>query len=442
MPRLSTLGSAVMGIGGIETSVDGTTPAALVGSVGGWDWLNTTTIVGQSDFGSGFKVYTYDVNTLVLTEVDATGANDVWAGGDVWQKWLSGEGVKTSTPPALVLPVAGPGAVNESGTSVVIVTRDTGFGLRSYDNAGTVLFTWNALLTSSVIRARSSVMSYQDAEGWQLRNVSTGAVILYAAQTEDVNWLVPALNGSDLWVLERSAADVLTLRGAQSSNAFTIATGAMLFNPDVRFLSSTVARIAWSTTSGEAAGDLVLMDLNIANGTNTVATIVGGTPVFVAGTPIAPTPVSTSGGSSNLKRLFAGLYQEPVVEKTNGRMTVPWYRALSALAESANTPIDLGSNQVTGVLPEPNGGTGNDAGEVVNGGGAPVTAQYIVAAADPVLTAERVATDTASIAWDFSTAGQAKADVVSYWIPLVDGAEPPGFITDGSGNLILTAYNP
>lgn len=25
------------------------------------------------------------------------------------------------------------------------------------------------------------------------------------------------------------------------------------------------------------------------------------------------------------------------------------------------------------------------------------------------------------------------------WIPLVDGAEPPTFITDGSGNLILVA---
>lgn len=26
------------------------------------------------------------------------------------------------------------------------------------------------------------------------------------------------------------------------------------------------------------------------------------------------------------------------------------------------------------------------------------------------------------------------------WIPLVDGAEPPGFITDGAGRLILVAY--
>jgi hypothetical protein len=42
---------------------------------------------------------------------------------------------------------------------------------------------------------------------------------------------------------------------------------------------------------------------------------------------------------------------------------------------------------------------------------APETAQYIVAATDAALTAERVATDTATITWDFATGGQAKASV-------------------------------
>lgn len=44
-----------------------------------------------------------------------------------------------------------------------------------------------------------------------------------------------------------------------------------------------------------------------------------------------------------------------------------------------------------------------------NNGNAPVDAQYLVAAADAVLTAERVATNSTSITWDFATAGQAKA---------------------------------
>lgn len=28
------------------------------------------------------------------------------------------------------------------------------------------------------------------------------------------------------------------------------------------------------------------------------------------------------------------------------------------------------------------------------------------------------------------------------WVPMVDGAEPPGFITDGAGNLVFVAYGP
>ena len=47
------------------------------------------------------------------------------------------------------------------------------------------------------------------------------------------------------------------------------------------------------------------------------------------------------------------------------------------------------------------------------GGGAPVDAQYLVAAADPTLTAERVVTDSATIEWDFTTPGQAQASVAS-----------------------------
>ena len=45
------------------------------------------------------------------------------------------------------------------------------------------------------------------------------------------------------------------------------------------------------------------------------------------------------------------------------------------------------------------------------GGGAPVGAEYLVGAADAVLIAERVVTNTTEITWDLGTAGQAKANV-------------------------------
>lgn len=47
------------------------------------------------------------------------------------------------------------------------------------------------------------------------------------------------------------------------------------------------------------------------------------------------------------------------------------------------------------------------------GGGAPTTAEYLVATSDGTLSAERVATNTSRISWDFGTAGQAKADLVA-----------------------------
>ena len=52
-------------------------------------------------------------------------------------------------------------------------------------------------------------------------------------------------------------------------------------------------------------------------------------------------------------------------------------------------------------------GTGGGGG---GGGGAPTDAAYIVAANDPTLTNDRVLTNTATVTWDFSTAGQAKAN--------------------------------
>jgi len=44
------------------------------------------------------------------------------------------------------------------------------------------------------------------------------------------------------------------------------------------------------------------------------------------------------------------------------------------------------------------------------GGGAPPDAEYIVAVDDPDLTNDRVLTNTATVTWDFTTPGQAKAN--------------------------------
>jgi len=69
----------------------------------------------------------------------------------------------------------------------------------------------------------------------------------------------------------------------------------------------------------------------------------------------------------------------------------------------------LGHVRVDGTTVTINPGTGVISSTA--SGGAPTDAQYLVAAADPTLTAERVVTDSATIEWDFTTPGQAQASV-------------------------------
>jgi hypothetical protein len=73
----------------------------------------------------------------------------------------------------------------------------------------------------------------------------------------------------------------------------------------------------------------------------------------------------------------------------------PWRRAF----DSARDPYT--ARNALGILIDVSG---------TGGGGAPTDAEYITASPDATLTNERVLTDTATITWDFSTAGQAKAN--------------------------------
>jgi hypothetical protein len=57
--------------------------------------------------------------------------------------------------------------------------------------------------------------------------------------------------------------------------------------------------------------------------------------------------------------------------------------------------------------------TGGTLSAVATGAEAPANAEYITASANPQLSAERVLTDTATITWDFSTPGEAKATSIA-----------------------------
>lgn len=75
------------------------------------------------------------------------------------------------------------------------------------------------------------------------------------------------------------------------------------------------------------------------------------------------------------------------------------------------------------------------------GGGAPTDATYIVQTANGSLTQERVATDTATVAWDFSVAGQARLNVIPAYLTANQTITLSGDAT-GSGSTAITVTVP
>lgn len=100
---------------------------------------------------------------------------------------------------------------------------------------------------------------------------------------------------------------------------------------------------------------------------------------------------------------LAAVYQQPVTDpKINFRMTPPWYQVFIDQQIRSMQPVDL--TNVTGTLSPENGGvnpfpSGSDIP-------APKDAQYIVAAANATLTAERVATTSTSVVVNNAVAAQ------------------------------------
>jgi hypothetical protein len=116
----------------------------------------------------------------------------------------------------------------------------------------------------------------------------------------------------------------------------------------------------------------------------------------------------------------------PAVPGTNAAASAASAAVFAAQAQAATTTkVDRAGDTMTGLLTlsaDPANALDAATKQYVDTTRAPLDAQYIVAAPNALLTAERVLTNTPTVTWDFSTPGQVKAtsgNVNSSGSPLV-----------------------
>ncbi len=438
MPRLNRLGDAVMGVAGATTSINGAVPPSLVGSAGGgWDWLNDTTILGQAGIPSlhsgAWRIYKTTAIAVAATDVANVTANVTRAGGDIYELWGS-YGIATNVVAVPSLPNAGPGDVDDDGVWAVGTLYGTASGVTVYDPLGTVLQQINVSLASTAdgsqagsIRMRDGWLAYYTSTGWEIVDAVTGRPAEGYVKQQGVTGLFPVDAGGKLVVVEWNAPLASwTIRNADSGTGLVVNTGGTLsFGMDAIYLGGQI-RLAWSTGQGEAAGELVILDVDTATGDTQRGTVVGSTLVFAAGPTLE---------GSRFKLAQGPIVYPPYKDEMNVTQTIggkkkktisqPWVRYLNSTSQGVGS-LQAGASSVN--PPTPPSSLGTDA-------------QVVLGASSPSFTNGRVVTNSPSVTWDLSNPFQLRADVVGGaiggWIPLVDGSEPPVFITDGAGVLIL-----
>ncbi len=428
--RLSpTTGKILSGQGGGTIAINGAVPASLATATGGgWGWLDDDTCGGQADLGAGYLLRKLIVSTDTLSVLDATpsggvdAATQFRAGNLKWAAFLAGgalAGVRSNIRARL--PLAALGDIDETGRMVVVQNYAADSGLVSYTSSGAQLWvnSTTVLDGSNRLRSKNGSVAYQDtSSNWHLRDTATGTLQSFAPRTgEVVAAMVPVLISSVIWVVELTGTQ-LTIRPATSSNGFVLSTSANLFNPDAVSMSAGTVRVGWSVTTGENPTDLRIADLTVATGGTALGSTTTGSLVIgssTAGTTGNFTVGPVEGGSltsTKQPRLAMKPDGSGFVGSAGARQYQAWW---DTIAGQAVAPANL--SQATGVLDPGHGGTGTDTGLTVIDGGniLPGTIPCSAIQADCL-----------------SALG-------SGWIPVVTGAEPPVFVTDGAGVLILVA---
>lgn len=353
--RFSATGVAVYGVGP-TIAVDGSTPAALTGTVGPAAWKSTGVLVYQ-DGGTGAGPWTLKQLTLPATiaAIDSSPAFLVAGGGGQWAAWEPATGLRTSIA---VGPFAngGLGDVSASGELAAIDSMPSRSGLTVYNSSGgTIYADPTVVLQSTQVCLRDSILSYYDANGWHLIDISTGVTVDWYPRTDGVTALVPLTYRGTLYVLEKSPA-ALTLRIANKAVGWVLTTDPNVFTIDAVSFGTTVLCGTCNVPS-ETAASLVTFSCTVTNAATIsvrTGTISGGAIVYGSAASIGVTPftVGPLAGNSLVPPTPDLPFTQPLVHQVERKglmMTEPWEKAFRLLGVSTANVAN-----VVQKLPTPN----------------------------------------------------------------------------------------
>lgn len=469
MPRLSSSGRAVMGVGVTPTSIDGAVPTPLIGSVGGgWAWLNVTTIIGAANFGSGYNLYS--ATASVLSTIASGLVNQVAAGADNYGTWTSGVGVQTNITGLTLLPSAGLGDIDADGRIVVVNNRLSGTGLTVYGTDGALLIALpDVVLSNNSVRLRGGVLAYQGSDGWHLWDALLKREITWLRRAVAIALTVPVVVDNALWVLEQeSATGRLTLRLVTSVMAFLLDDTGSAFGADVVSPSTGVARMAWSTVAEEAAADLILMDVIVATGQTSIGTVDSGAIVWASADDRADVKVPVTSAAS----VYVP-YRMPFLDTQRNVITKPWLDFFITVSKGLqNAQTDINSIQPVTVPPPGFGrvevvsdgviaaAVPNDLMLLIMGAGMaavvdPVAKSIELEAVGPTLDASTLLgrgdsgpgvpeeiTLGSGLTMTGTTLSATGGGSGTAYVPVSTGAEPLVILSNGAGAVLLTPYTP
>ena len=171
-------------------------------------WLNDWTLIFESSQSGNSRIYTFDTRTGVCAQVSASGADRLYAGGDVWAAWTSSGGYRDSLGRTHTdYTVAG---VDDDGTVLVILyaTTSTGVGYLSPDDATAadvtiisydILEAGLAIRDSVIVYRANGVLTRYTIATEQFATTNVPVVIYH----NDGNWIVGRhIHGLELVVFE------------------------------------------------------------------------------------------------------------------------------------------------------------------------------------------------------------------------------------------------